>query len=155
MKKISKKGNVLIGSGGAIFIFIIAYLLFIYPTQERLEAHIGVKLNSGGNPNIDYLNVQTIKIPVIQLFEKKGNEGQYALRVEAHWIFPTFEPISFSEERINVGLGDHSFVIQKKPPVEKGNWLVRAEIYEFINSKWTKINEKEIDFNLESNEGNK
>lgn len=151
MKPNSKKGNVAIGSGGAILIFIMAFFLFIYPSQERQEVHVGIKFDAKGSPTIDYLNVQTVKIPYIQLFEKKGADGQYALKLEANWILPPIEPVSFSEERVNVGLGDHSFVVPKKPPIEDGSWIMRAEIYEFKDSKWVKVNEKEIEIGVKKN----
>ena len=147
MKFKSKKGNVAIGSGVIILIFIIAIFLFIVPTQERQEVHIGIKLDSDNNPKIDYLNIQTVKVPYIQLFEQKGAEGKYALKVEAHWILPIFKPISL-EERINVGVGEHSIVIPEKPPVQEGSWLIKAEIYDFKNSNWIKVNEKETEVKL-------
>lgn len=143
----NKKGNVAIGSGGLVIIFIIAIFLFIVPTQERQEVHIGIKLDSRSNPEIDYINIQSVKVPYIQLFEEKGAEGKYALKVEAHWILPVFEPISI-EERINVGIGEHSIVIPEKPPVKEGSWLIKAEVYEFKNSNWVKVNEKETEIKL-------
>ena len=67
--------------------------------------------------------------------------------MEAHWILPIFKPISL-EERINVGVGEHSIVIPEKPPVQEGSWLIKAEIYDFKNSNWIKVDEKETEVKL-------